>query len=96
MKGEILGLIYDGEAWKWEIPTDKLDRMLVLLGSGIRQRYLTNGEAMTLSGKLNHYSPVVQGKFERCLITQLVGLESEGAEADYLCNGLVVTELACQ
>ena len=72
MKGEILGLIYDGEAWKWEIPTDKLDRMLVLLGTGIRQRYLTNGEAMTLSGKLNHYSPVVQGKFERCLITHLV------------------------
>ena len=60
MKGEILGLIYDGEAWKWEIPTDKLDRMLVLLGTGIRQRYLTNGEAMTLSGK------------RRCLITHLV------------------------
>ena len=72
VKGEILGLIYDGEAWKWEIPTDKLDRMLVLLGTGIRQRYLTNGEAMTLSGKLNHYSPVVQGKFERGLITHLV------------------------
>ena len=26
-KGEILGLIYDGEAWTWEIPKDKLDRM---------------------------------------------------------------------
>ena len=60
VKGEILGLIYDGEAWKWEIPSDKLDRMLVLLGTGIRQRYLTNGEAMTLSGK------------RWCLITHLV------------------------
>ena len=71
-KGEILGLIYDGEAWRWEIPKDKLDRMLVLLGTGIKQGHLANGEAMTLSGKLNHYGTIVSGKYERCLVTHLV------------------------
>ena len=35
-KGEILGLIYDGQAWTWEMPKDKSDRLLVLLGDQVR------------------------------------------------------------
>jgi hypothetical protein len=31
-----------------------------------------NEEAMTLAGKLNHYSKLVEGRFERCLIIHLV------------------------
>ena len=71
-KGEILGLIYDGEAWTWEIPADKMARLLVLLGKGVRQGCLTNGEAMTLSGKLTHYGNIVRGRYERCFITHMV------------------------
>ena len=43
-----------------------------MLGTGIKQGYLTNGEAMTLSGKLNHYGTLVSGKYERCMVTHLV------------------------
>ena len=37
-KGEILGLIYDGEAWRSEIPKDKLKRMLVIGHAGDRDQ----------------------------------------------------------
>ena len=68
---EEVGVRLASEENPLKIPTG-LYRMLVLLGTGIKQGYLTNGEAMSSLGKLNHYSPVVQGKFERCLITHLV------------------------
>ena len=48
-KGIILGLIYDGQAWTWEMPKDKSDRMFVLLAKGIKQGNLRNEEAMTLA-----------------------------------------------
>ena len=54
-KGVILGLIYDREVWTWEIPRDKLDRLLVLLAKEIRHGNPFNGEAMTLAGKLTYY-----------------------------------------
>ena len=70
--GEILGLLYDGKNWTWQMPSDKSDRLLVLIGKGIRQGCLVKEEAMTLAGKINHYSNLVQGHFERCLINHLV------------------------
>ena len=45
---------------------------VILLGKGIRQGSLLNEEAMVLAGKLNHYSSLVEGKFERSLIIHLV------------------------
>jgi hypothetical protein len=70
--GEILGLIYNGTEWTWKMPDDKSDRLLVLLGKGIREGQLMNKEAMCLAGKINHYSNLVAGKFERCLIIHVV------------------------
>ena len=64
-QGEILGLLYDTERWAWNIPETKLTRLQVLLGKGIWQGSLLNSEAQTLAGKLNHYSNVVGGKYER-------------------------------
>ena len=46
--------------------------LLVLLAKGIRQGFLTNGEAMTLTGKLDHYANIVNGRYERCLIMHMV------------------------
>ena len=71
-KGDILGLIYDGQALTWEMPKDKWDRLLVLLARGIKQGNLRNGEAMTLAGKIDHYANLVNGKFECCLLIHLV------------------------
>ena len=72
ISGEILGLIYDGGKWTWKMPRDNSDRLLVLVGKGIKEGVLLNEEAMTLTGKLNHYSNLVNGKFERCLVIHLV------------------------
>ena len=48
------------------------DRLLVLLSKGIKQGSLMKGEAETLAGKINHYSNLVSGRYERCLIIHLV------------------------
>ena len=72
VRGEVLGLIYDGVKWTWEIPEGKSTRLLVLLGKSIREGKLLNVEAMQLAGKLNHYSNLVGGQFERCLLIHLV------------------------
>ena len=79
VRGEILGREYDCEAWTWRMPVAKSDRLLVLLGKGIKQGTLLNEEAMVLAGKINHYASMVQGKFERSLIIHLVE-ESEKKE----------------
>jgi len=70
--GEVLGLEYDTVRWTWNMPRDKRCRLQVLLGKGIRQGYLENGEAQVLAGKVNHYSNLVSGRFERTLIIHLV------------------------
>ena len=51
--GEILGLLYNGEQWIWRMSSDKSDRLLVLVGKGIRQGKLLKEEAMTFAGKIN-------------------------------------------
>jgi hypothetical protein len=72
VRGEILGLIYDGVKWTWQMPEEKSTRLLVLLGKCIREGKLMNVEAMQLAGKLNHFSNLVEGQYERCLIIHLV------------------------
>ena len=64
--------MYDGVEWVWKMPEEKSTRLLVLLGKFIREGKLQNGEAMTLAGKLNHYSNLVGGKYERCFVIHLV------------------------
>ena len=76
---EILGLMYDGVKLTWKMPEEKSTRLLVLLAKCIREGELMNVEAMTLVGKLNHYSNLVEGKFERCLIIHLVKEERNRA-----------------
>ena len=62
----------DGVEWIWKMPEEKSTRLLVLLGKCIREGELRNEEAMILAGKLNHYSNLVEGRFERCLVIHLV------------------------
>ena len=71
-EGEVLGLIYDGVKWTWNMPEGKRDRLLVLLGKGIREGELSNEEVQVMAGKINHYASIVGGKFERSLIIHTV------------------------
>jgi hypothetical protein len=63
----------------------------VLLAKFIRDGELMNVEAMTLAGKLNRYSNLVEGKFECCLIIHLVkdkaGKKEVGRQESKLCGG---------
>ena len=44
----------------------------MLLGKGIREGKLVNEEVQVLAGKINQYSSLVRGKFERSLIIHAV------------------------
>jgi hypothetical protein len=44
---------------------------LAALGKAIRTRSIRNDAALSLAGKLNHYSGMVEGKFNQCLIIHL-------------------------
>jgi hypothetical protein len=70
--GEILGLVYNTELWTWNMTEAMRVRLQVLLAKGIRQGTLLNGEAQVLAGKINHYSNIINGKFERFLIIRIV------------------------
>ena len=77
-KGEILGIVYDGHDWTWEMPRDKGLRLLVSIGNVLRTGVITNGDAQAMAGRLNHYSNMVNGKFNRCLISHLCDEKKEG------------------
>jgi hypothetical protein len=70
--GKILGLMYNTELWTWNMTEAKRVRLQILLAKGIRHWTLLNGEAQVLAGKINHYSNIIWGKFERCLIIHIV------------------------
>jgi hypothetical protein len=69
--GEILGIEYNGTARTWIIPEAKGLRILATLGEAIRTGSIRNDTALSVAGKLNHYSGMVSGKFNRCLIIHL-------------------------
>ena len=75
--GEILGIEYDGEKMTWSIPSSKGLRILAALGKALRAGRIRNDEALFLAGKINHYSEMVQGRFNRCLLIHLGDAEAE-------------------
>ena len=75
--GEILGLLYDGSSWKWQMPVSKGLRLLYSLGTIIRSGEVTNGVMQTVAGRINHYSILVNGKFNRCLLLHIAKEDEE-------------------
>lgn len=65
---------------RWRIPVKKGDYILVALGKALRTRRILNIEAKRLSGKLQHYSEMVSGKFNRCLIIHMGNPDGEDEE----------------
>ena len=68
---EILGIEFNGTTRTWIIPEAKGLRILATLGEAIRTGSIRNDTALSLAGKLNHYSGMVGGKFNRCLLIHL-------------------------
>ena len=61
------------------MPRDKGLRLLVSIGNVLRTGVITNGDAQAMAGRLNHYSNMVNGKFNRCLISHLCDEKKEGS-----------------
>ena len=69
--GEVLRIEYNGAAMTWRMPDGKALRIMAALGEAIRTAHIRNCEALSLSGKLNHYLNMVSGKYNRCLVIHL-------------------------
>ena len=62
--GVVFGVHYDSVSWTWAIPNEKLSRLLHMIQSALRSRMITQGDLMSLSGKITNVRPLVpQGKF---------------------------------
>ena len=53
-KGKVLGIMYDLKKWIWWLSEDKLIPIINLLTRVSEGATITNGQMMTLNGKLNH------------------------------------------
>ena len=57
--------MYDTTSWTWWIPETKSTRMILLLHKAACSGVATNGELMTITGKINYYGKLIDGRFER-------------------------------
>ena len=51
---------------------DKSDQLLVLVGKGVRERVLLSEEAMTLAGRPNLFSNLINGGFKMCHVLNML------------------------
>ena len=57
--GTVLGVQYDTVTWSWNIDCEKLKVILHMLYDMVESESVTNGEAMSISGKVVHYAPFI-------------------------------------
>jgi hypothetical protein len=79
-KGVILGVEYDTVNWTWNIPADKLARVLLQIRDGLTRQLMMQHEVWSLVGKILHYAPLIPcGRFN---IGELI--KASGASSDRL------------
>ena len=77
-RGEVLGLNYNTQYWKCWIPREKSTRLIRELYGILEDGGTSNGEWMKVSGKINHYHPLLlNGRFNRTLIQHAVKQEQK-------------------
>ena len=80
----LLGIEYDLSAWRWRMPSDKATKLLTNLYDAFSSEKVTMGQLLTLSGKINHYSSVVGGRFGRYERSFILYLTSNDVNKDEL------------
>lgn len=72
--GTVLGVFYDTVAWTWQIPNDKLARLISQIRTTLISDTLTQSEIWSLVGRIIHYCPLVpKGRFN---INHLIRINS--------------------
>jgi hypothetical protein len=62
--GVVLGVYYDTVAWTWRIPTEKLNRLILLIRAALSAESMPQHEIWSLVGRLLHYAPLIPtGRF---------------------------------
>ena len=65
-EGEVLGVIYDLQKWRWRVPEAKSLRLENEIWNAITREEITKGGLETIIGKITHYGPLIpNGKFNR-------------------------------
>jgi len=63
-RGTVLGVTYDTVNWTWELPTDKLARLIAQINAALDSDTMQQCDIWSLVGKLIHYCPLVPtGRF---------------------------------
>ena len=76
-RGVVLGVLYDTENWSWEIPADKVGRLVAQIRAALGVEELRQDEMWSVAGRIMHYAPLMPGgRFNLDLILKANG-ESE-------------------
>lgn len=86
-RGTVLGVYYDTESWTWQIPSEKLARLVTAIKAAMEEGHVTQQEMWSLCGKIIHYAPLIpEGRFN---LDQLIKANSESKEKKHM---VVITE----
>jgi len=80
--GTVLGVKYDTERWSWEIPEEKLNRLLHQLQAGAAASVLPQHELWSLIGRLLHYAPLIPES--RFFIRHILKLNNVSEDRNHL------------
>ena len=56
--GTVLGVQYNTVTWSWNIDCEKVKCILHMLNNMVESQSVTNGNAMSICGKIVHYAPL--------------------------------------
>ncbi|MBM3939039.1 MAG: hypothetical protein FJ333_10380 [Sphingomonadales bacterium] len=63
-QGVVLGIAYDTVSWTWQIPADKMARLLIQIDEALEAESWEQQAIWSLVGKIIHYSPLLPcGRF---------------------------------
>ena len=76
--GTVLGVAYDTVAWTWEIPREKVARLVAQIRCALDSEELRQDEVWSLAGRIFHYAPLVPaGRFNINYIVKANGTSED-------------------
>jgi hypothetical protein len=80
--GTVLGVFYDTVAWTWEIPAEKLARLVGQIRAVLQAETARQDEIWSLCGRVLHYMPLMPGG--RFNINYILAANNESTDRSHL------------
>jgi hypothetical protein len=77
-KGIVLGVMYDTENWTWEIPAEKVCRLVHQIRGVLEAETVSQAEIWSLAGRIMHYAPLIPGG--RLNLCHIMAANAESSE----------------